>query len=55
LFEQWESSEILKDITYLEIIQIALAVMWWGNLLHEKKINFHVANIISNPNIIHKL
>jgi hypothetical protein len=43
--EQWESSEILKDITYLEIIQIALAVMWWGNLLHEKKINFHVANM----------
>jgi hypothetical protein len=43
--EQWESSEILKDITYLEIIQIALAVMLWGNLFHKKKINFHVANM----------
>ena len=43
--EQWESSEILKDITYLEIIQIALAAMLWGNLFHKKKINFQNVKI----------
>ena len=43
--EQWESSEILKDITCLKIIPIALAVMLWGNLFHKKKINFHVDNM----------
>ena len=38
----WENSEILKDITYLEIIPIALAIMLWEGLFYKKKINFHV-------------
>ena len=41
----WENSEILKDITYLEIIPIALAIMLWGGLFYKKKINFHVDNL----------
>ena len=43
--KEWENSEILKDITYLEIIPIALAVMLWGEMFHKKKINFHVDNL----------
>ena len=43
--KEWENSEILKDITYLEIIPIALAVMLWGETFYKKKINFQVDNM----------
>ena len=40
----WAGSEILKDITYLEMVPIALSVYLWGNLFHKKKIVFNSDN-----------
>lgn len=36
--EEWSGTDILKDITYLEMIPIALSVYLWGNLFLKKKI-----------------
>jgi hypothetical protein len=36
--EEWSGTDILKDITYLETIPIALSVYLWGNLFLKKKI-----------------
>ena len=36
--EEWSGTDILKGITYLETIPIALSVYLWGNLFLKKKI-----------------
>jgi hypothetical protein len=41
---EWEQGNILKDITYLELIPIALSVYLWGNQWHGKKILFRSNN-----------
>lgn len=41
----WFSTEILKDITYLEMVPIALSVYIWGNLFNKKKILIHSDNM----------
>ncbi|XP_045206268.2 uncharacterized protein LOC123558456 [Mercenaria mercenaria] len=46
-FLQWPSDlpcEVLKDITYLELIPIMLALSVWGHLLNKKKILFRTDN-----------
>ena len=42
---EWFDSEILKDITYLEIIPIALAIYLWNSYFHKKKILFNIDNM----------
>ena len=41
---EWEQGNILKDITYLELIPIGLSMYLWGNQWHGKKILFHSDN-----------
>jgi hypothetical protein len=36
--EEWSGTDILKDITYLEMIPIALSVYLWGILFLKKNI-----------------
>ena len=43
---EWEHGNILKDITYLELIPIALSVYLWGNQWHGKKILFHSISLM---------
>ena len=42
---EWVNSEILKDITFLEIIPIALAIFLWYKLFHKKRIIFYIDNL----------
>ena len=42
---EWTDSEILKDITFLEIIPIALAIFLWYKLFHKKRIIFYIDNL----------
>jgi hypothetical protein len=44
-----EQGNILKDITYLELIPIALSVYLWGNQWHGKTILFHSDNQSVEP------
>jgi hypothetical protein len=41
---QWELSEILTDITFLELFPVVVALNIWGYYLRNKKIIFHVDN-----------
>ena len=41
---EWDGSEIMKDMTYLEIIPIALAIFLWFDKFHLKNILFHSDN-----------
>ena len=46
-FLQWPrewNGYVLKDITYLEMVPIALSIYLWGNLFHKKKIVFNSDN-----------
>lgn len=43
--KEWENTDILKDMTYLEIIPIALAIYLWNAELFKKRVLFHVDNI----------
>ena len=38
----WYHADILKDITFLEMISIALSVFLWDCVFKRKKIAFHV-------------
>ena len=49
----WNSSEIFKDITYLEIIPIALAIFLWFDQFYKKNILFHIDNL-AVVNILNK-
>ena len=40
----WENTEILNDITFLELFPVVVAVNIWGPHLKNKKILFHVDN-----------
>lgn len=42
---EWYQSDILKDITFLEMIPIALSVFLWDRVFKRKKIAFHVDNL----------
>ncbi|KAK3092716.1 hypothetical protein FSP39_006417 [Pinctada imbricata] len=42
--EAWESSKIIREITFLELVPIALAISIWGNVLKNRKIIFHIDN-----------
>jgi hypothetical protein len=41
---EWYHADILKDITCLEMIPIALSVFLWDRVFKRKKIAFHVDN-----------
>ncbi|XP_063426544.1 uncharacterized protein LOC134710223 isoform X1 [Mytilus trossulus] len=41
---EWSGTEVLRDISYLEMIPIALYVYLWGNLFQKKKILFNSDN-----------
>lgn len=43
--EQWAYNEILRDITFLELVPIVLSLMVWGSLLHNKKLILFIDNI----------
>jgi hypothetical protein len=36
----WKNTLVLRDITYLELIPIALAIYLWGRLLKNEKLYF---------------
>ncbi|XP_033762122.1 uncharacterized protein LOC117343748 [Pecten maximus] len=40
----WHKTEILRDITFLELVPILLAIHTWGNDLRDKKVIFRVDN-----------
>ncbi|KAK3086984.1 hypothetical protein FSP39_000036 [Pinctada imbricata] len=40
----WGETEIIRDVTFLELIPIVLALSLWGNLLQNKKIVMHIDN-----------
>lgn len=42
---EWKDSGILKDVTFLEMIPILIAVKVWGPMLVNKKILFRVDNL----------
>lgn len=42
---EWQNSQILKDITFLELIPIVLAFMIWGVSLSSKMLILHIDNI----------
>ena len=42
---EWYHADILKDITFLEMIPIALSVFLWDRVFKRKKIAFHVDNL----------
>jgi len=42
--EKWNNTEVLKDITYLELIPIILAIFIWGNAMKHKKVIFFSDN-----------
>ena len=41
---KWANSEILRDITFLELVPIVLALSLWKTDLHKKRILFHTDN-----------
>jgi hypothetical protein len=42
---EWYHTDMLKDITFLEMIPIALSVFFWDRVFKRKKISFHVDNL----------
>lgn len=41
----WNNQDILRDMTFLELIPVVLAIEIWGNRLQHKKVQFHVDNL----------
>ena len=42
---EWESTDLLKDITFLEIILITLSIFLWHKLFYKKKIVYYIDNM----------
>lgn len=42
--ERWQDTSLLRDITYLELIPIALAIFLWGHEFQNKKVLFYSDN-----------
>jgi hypothetical protein len=42
---KWHNSDILRGMTFLEMLPIALAICVWHREFHKKKILFHVDNM----------
>ena len=42
---KWESTDLLRDITFLEIIPIALSIYLWHKLFYKKKIVYYIDNM----------
>ncbi|KAK3107863.1 hypothetical protein FSP39_023831 [Pinctada imbricata] len=40
----WESCDIIKDITFLELIPLVLAIEVWGKFLRNRRVYFNVDN-----------
>ena len=40
----WLGTEIMKDVTFLEMVPVLLAVHLWGNKMKKKNILFHIDN-----------
>jgi hypothetical protein len=43
--KEWENTDILKDMTYLESIPITLAIHLWNAELFKRRVLFHVDNM----------
>lgn len=41
---EWHGTNILKDITFLELVPVVLAFLLWAPCLQNKKINLHIDN-----------
>lgn len=41
----WNNQDILRDMTFLELIPVVLAIELWGIRLQHKKVQFHVDNL----------
>ena len=41
----WRESDYLRDLTFLELIPVLLAVCLWGNELANKKVVFYIDNL----------
>jgi hypothetical protein len=42
---EWGSTDLLKDITFLQIIPIALSIFLWHRLFYKKKIVYYIDNM----------
>lgn len=42
--ETWAPSDVLKDMTFLELVPVVLAISLWGGKLANKKIVLHIDN-----------
>ena len=40
----WANTEVLRDITYLELVPIPLSILFWGYQLKNKKVIFYTDN-----------
>ena len=53
--QDWHNSAILKDITFLELVPIVLAMTVWGARLQNKKIIFYLHKIQIKCLLLHIL
>ena len=42
--KHWENSNILKDLSFLEMVPVLLAIHLWGNQMRNKNISFMIDN-----------
>ena len=45
LISHWKDQDIMRDMTFLELIPVVLAIEIWGSELKNKKVLFHVDNL----------
>ena len=43
----WNAQEIMKDITFVELIRIMVAIEVWGTKLYMEKVMFYVENLFT--------
>ncbi|XP_062578413.1 uncharacterized protein LOC134240321 isoform X1 [Saccostrea cucullata] len=42
---EWKDQDIMRDITFLELVPVVLSIEIWGSCLQNKKVLFHIDNI----------
>lgn len=42
--ELWRGKQLMKDMTFLEMIPVLLALFLWGERLHQRKVLLHIDN-----------
>lgn len=41
----WKDQDIMRDLTFLELILVVIAIELWGHDLQNKKVSFRVDNL----------